>query len=73
MRAYIVIVALAVVAMSACIYTVSPQVRLSTGLNCTVDCSGLMPATSGLNSMASTTKTIVHMAINPFMKAASLT
>jgi len=40
MRAYIVIVALAVVAMSACIYTASPQVRLSTGLNCTVDCSG---------------------------------
>ena len=40
MHAYIVIGALAVLAISARIYTANTQDRISAGLNCTVDCSG---------------------------------
>ena len=40
MRAYIVIGTLAVLALSARIYTAHTQDRLIAGLNCTVDCSG---------------------------------
>ena len=40
MRAYIVIGTLAVLAVSARIYTAHTQDRLIAGLNCTVDCSG---------------------------------
>ena len=40
MRAYIVIGILAVVAVSARIYTAYTQDRVIAGLNCTVDCSG---------------------------------
>jgi hypothetical protein len=39
MRAYIVIGALIVLAISARIYTANTQDRTSAGLNCTVDCS----------------------------------
>ena len=40
MRAYIVIGTLAVLAVSAHIYTAHTQDRLIAGLSCTVDCSG---------------------------------
>jgi hypothetical protein len=40
MRAYIVIGTLAVLAVSARIYTAYTQDRVIAGLNCTVDCSG---------------------------------
>ena len=40
MRAYIVIGTLAVLALSARIYTAHTQDRSIAGLNCTVDCSG---------------------------------
>ena len=70
MRAYIVIGTLAVLAVSARIYTAHTQDRLIAGLNCTVDCSGYDAGYKWAKQRdIDDDATTVQMAINLFMKA----
>jgi hypothetical protein len=73
LRAYIVIVALAVLAVYACIYAANTEERTGAGPNVPSIARAMMLATSGRNNVALTTKTIVQTAKSFFMKAVSLT